>query len=148
MIGFVGCGRMGGPMLRRLLAAGRPVRAFDTDERALAAAAQAGAEPAEGPAGAARDAEVVITMLPDPATVASAGSDMLGGPATLVERARPLLETLGSNLVHVGDRPGDGDTAKTLNNMLSATNLAAAAEALAMGIRAGLDPGRLVDCVN
>ena len=55
---------------------------------------------------------------------------------------------LGESLVHVGDRPGDGDAAKTINNMLSATNLAAAAEALAMGIRAGLDPQRLVDCVN
>jgi 3-hydroxyisobutyrate dehydrogenase-like beta-hydroxyacid dehydrogenase len=65
-----------------------------------------------------------------------------------VERARPLLETLGSTLVHVGDRPGDGDTAKTLNNMLSATNLAAAAEALAIALREGLDPERLVDCVN
>ena len=32
--------------------------------------------------------------------------------------------------------------------MLSATNLAAAAEALAMGFSAGLDPERLVDCVN
>jgi 3-hydroxyisobutyrate dehydrogenase-like beta-hydroxyacid dehydrogenase len=66
----------------------------------------------------------------------------------LVERARPLLEALGESLVHVGDRPGDGDAAKTINNMLSATNLVAAAEALALGIRAGLDPERLVDCVN
>ena len=41
-----------------------------------------------------------------------------------------------------------GDAAKTINNMLSATNLAAAAEALAMGMRAGLDPERLVECVN
>jgi 3-hydroxyisobutyrate dehydrogenase len=73
---------------------------------------------------------------------------MLGGPAALVARARPLLEALGAALVHVGDRPGDGDAAKTINNMLSATNLAAAAEALAMGMRAGLDPGRLVECVN
>jgi 3-hydroxyisobutyrate dehydrogenase-like beta-hydroxyacid dehydrogenase len=73
---------------------------------------------------------------------------MLGGPAELVERARPVLEQLGSSLVHVGDHPGDGDAAKTLNNMLSATNLAAATEALAIGIRAGLDPERLVDCVN
>ena len=194
---------MGGPMLRRLVAAGRPVRAFDTDDRALAAAVEAGAERADAPADAAREADVVITMLPDPATVASAGGDllgglardalwiemssshpattralaaeadergaslldapvsggvkgaeagtltiMLGGPAALVERARPLLETLGSNLVHVGERPGDGDTAKTLNNMLSATNLAAAAEALAIALREGLDPERLVDCVN
>jgi 3-hydroxyisobutyrate dehydrogenase-like beta-hydroxyacid dehydrogenase len=73
---------------------------------------------------------------------------MLGGPAALVARARPLLAEMGSALVHVGDRPGDGDAAKTINNMLSATNLAAAAEALAMGMRAGLDPERLVECVN
>ena len=75
-------------------------------------------------------------------------SIMVGGSDADVARARPLLEVLGDALVHVGDRPGDGDAAKTINNMLSATNLAAAAEALAMGMRAGLDPERLVDCVN
>src|SRR5690242_11152928 len=79
MIGFVGCGRMGGPMLRRLVADGRPLRAFDTDERALAAAVEAGAEPAAGVADAARGADVVITMLPDPPIVASAGDELVGG---------------------------------------------------------------------
>ena len=73
---------------------------------------------------------------------------MLGGPANRVERARPVLEHLGEQLVHVGDRPGDGDVAKTVNNMLSATNLVAAAEALALGMRAGLAPDRLIDCIN
>jgi 3-hydroxyisobutyrate dehydrogenase len=205
-VGFVGCGRMGGPMARRLLAAGADVRAFDVDERALPAVADAGASIADSPRAAADGAAVAITMLPDPPTVdrAARGPDgllaglgdgalwlemsssrpattralaeaaaergaalldapvsggvagaeagtltiMLGGPAALVERATPLLEELGRSLVHVGDRPGDGDAAKTINNMLSATNLAAAAEALAMGMRAGLDPERLVDCVN
>jgi 3-hydroxyisobutyrate dehydrogenase len=205
-VAFVGCGRMGGPMARRLLAAGADVRAYDVDERALGAVADAGAHAATSARDAARDAAVAITMLPDPVVVdrAARGPDgvlaglgegalwlemsssrpattraladasaergaalldapvsggvagaeagtltiMLGGPAGLVERARPLLATLGESLVHVGDRPGDGDAAKTINNMLSATNLAAAAEALAMGMRAGLDPQRLVDCVN
>ena len=205
-IAFIGCGRMGGPMARRLLEAGAPIRAFDLDERALRAVVDAGAEPAGGPEDAARGASVAVTMLPDPRAVdgaargsggllggldegtlwlemsssrpattralAQAASErgaalldapvsggvagaeagtltiMLGGPVALVARARPLLERLGSSLVHVGDQPGDGDAAKTINNMLSATNLAAAAEALAMGIRAGLDPHRLVDCVN
>ena len=73
---------------------------------------------------------------------------MLGGPAALVERARPLLDELGARSCTSATEPGDGDAAKTINNMLSATNLAAAAEALAMGMRAGLDPERLVDCVN
>ena len=205
-IAFVGCGRMGGPMARRLLEAGHAVRAYDVDDRALRAVADAGAQVADSPRAAAAGAAVAITMLPDPPVVerAARGPDgllagladgalwlemsssrpattralaaaaaergaalldapvsggvagaeagtltiMLGGPAALVERARPLLEELGSALVHVGDRPGDGDAAKTINNMLSATNLAAAAEALAMGIRAGLDPERLVACVN
>jgi len=205
-VAFVGCGRMGGPMARRLLAAGATVRAYDVDERALRAVADAGASVADSPRAAAAGAAIAVTMLPDPPTVdrAARGPDgllaglgdgalwlemsssrpattlalaeaaqergaalldapvsggvagaeagtltiMLGGPAALVERARPLLEELGGSLVHVGDRPGDGDAAKTINNMLSATNLAAAAEALAMGIRAGLDPARLVDCVN
>jgi 3-hydroxyisobutyrate dehydrogenase-like beta-hydroxyacid dehydrogenase len=205
-IAFVGCGRMGGPMARRLLEAGHPVRAYDVDDAALDAVAQAGAQRATGPRDAVRAVEVAITMLPDPAAVerAARGPDgllaglaegalwlemsssrpattralaeaaaergaalldapvsggvagaeagtltiMLGGQAALVDRARPLLEELGGSLVHVGERPGDGDAAKTINNMLSATNLAAAAEALAMGIRAGLDPARLVACVN
>ena len=205
-VAFVGCGRMGGPMARRLVAAGADLRAYDVDERALRAVAVAGATGASSPRDAAGGAAVAITMLPDPPVVerAARGPDgllaglgdgalwlemsssrpattkaladaaaergaalldapvsggvagaeagtltiMLGGPPALVARARPLLEELGAALVHVGDRPGDGDAAKTINNMLSATNLAAAAEALAMGMRAGLDPERLVECVN
>src|SRR3954469_19196462 len=205
-VAFVGCGRMGGPMARRLLAAGAELRAYDVDERALRAIGDAGAALADSPRAAAEGAAVAITMLPDPAVVeraargpegllaglgdgalwiemsssrpattlarAAAAAErgaalldapvsggvagaeagtltiMLGGPAALVDRARPLLAELGGSLVHVGDRPGDGDAAKTINNMLSATNLAAAAEALAMGMRAGLDPERLVECVN
>ena len=73
---------------------------------------------------------------------------MAGGEEALLDRARPLLDGLGAEIVHVGDRPGDGDAAKTINNMLSATNLAAAAEALSLGVRAGLDPERLMSCVN
>src|SRR4051794_16466479 len=205
-VGFVGCGRMGGPMARRLLAAGAEGRAYDVDERALRAVVDAGEQPAASARDAARDAPVVVTMLPDPPVVdraargpegllaglgdgalwvemsssrpattqalAAAAAErgaalldapvsggvagaeagtlpiMLGGPAALVDRARPLLAELGESLVHVGDRPGDGDAAKTINNMLSATNLAAAAEGLAMGMRAGLDPERLGACGN
>ena len=205
-VAFVGCGRMGGPMARRLLEAGHAVRAYDVDDAALEPVAQAGAQRATSPQDAVRDAEIAITMLPDPPVVerAARGPDgllaglaegalwlemsssrpattralaeaaaergaalldapdsgglpgaqagplpnKLGRPAPRVDRARPLLGELGASLVHVGDRPGDGDAAKTINNMLSATNLAAAAEALAMGMCAGLHPERLVECVN
>src|SRR3954453_2227403 len=78
-VGFVGCGRMGGPMARRLLAAGADVRAFDVDERALRAVADAGASIADSPRAAADGAAVAITMLPDPPTVdrAARGPDGL-----------------------------------------------------------------------
>lgn len=73
---------------------------------------------------------------------------MVGGAPELLERARPLLELLGRHVLHVGERPGDGDLAKTINNLLSAANLTAAAEALSVGIRAGLDPARLIAAVS
>lgn len=71
----------------------------------------------------------------------------VGGTAEQLERARPVLDVLGRNLFHVGDRAGDGDLAKTINNLLSAVNLTAAAEALTIGVRGGLEPARLVAAI-
>src|SRR3954468_15585227 len=78
-VAFVGCGRMGGPMARRLLAAGADLRAYDVDERALRAVAVAGAAVAASPRDAADGAAVAITMLPDPPVVerAARGPDGL-----------------------------------------------------------------------
>lgn len=73
---------------------------------------------------------------------------MVGGPPELLERARPLLEVLGREILHVGPRPGDGDLAKTINNMLSAVNLTAAGEALTLGVRHGLDAAILVQALG
>ncbi len=73
---------------------------------------------------------------------------MVGGPKDLLERCRPVLSCLGRDIVHVGDAPGDGDTAKTINNLLSATAVWSVAETLALGARAGLSPARLFDAVN
>lgn len=72
---------------------------------------------------------------------------MVGGAAADLDRVRPVLDVLGDSIFHVGDRPGDGDLAKTLNNLLSATNLTAAAEALSVGARSGLDVRTLVGCI-
>jgi 3-hydroxyisobutyrate dehydrogenase-like beta-hydroxyacid dehydrogenase len=70
---------------------------------------------------------------------------MAAGDASTFERARPLLEALGSNVVHVGEEPGQGQLAKVLNNLLSATALAITAEAVALGVRGGLSARTLVD---
>jgi len=63
-IGFIGLGNMGGPMVANLITAGHTVSAFDLSAEAVARAVEAGAAGATNAAGAARGAEIVITMLP------------------------------------------------------------------------------------
>jgi 3-hydroxyisobutyrate dehydrogenase-like beta-hydroxyacid dehydrogenase len=70
---------------------------------------------------------------------------MAAGDADVFQRTRPLLEAIGKNVVHVGDEPGQGQVAKVLNNLLSATALAITAEAVALGVRNGLSARTLVD---
>ncbi|HKX19974.1 MAG TPA: NAD(P)-dependent oxidoreductase, partial [bacterium] len=72
---------------------------------------------------------------------------MVGGPAALLESQRPVLESFG-RIVHVGDRPGDGDVVKTINNLMSATTVWSAVEAVALARRAGVAPGRMLEAVN
>jgi 3-hydroxyisobutyrate dehydrogenase-like beta-hydroxyacid dehydrogenase len=70
---------------------------------------------------------------------------MAAGEAAVFERTRPVLEVIGRNVVHVGDEPGQGQLAKVLNNLLSATALAITAEAVSLGVRSGLSARTLVD---
>ena len=48
----------------------------------------------------------------------------------------------------IGEQPGDGQTMKLANNFLSATAMAATAEAMVMGVKAGLDPRIMLDVIN
>lgn len=64
-VGFIGIGTMGREMVRNLLKAGHAVRAFDIASGAVADVVKEGATGAQSPADAARDADIVITMLPD-----------------------------------------------------------------------------------
>ena len=64
-VGFIGIGTMGREMVRNLLKAGHAVRAFDLTEAAVADVVTDGAVGAQNPADAARDTDIVITMLPD-----------------------------------------------------------------------------------
>ena len=63
---------------------------------------------------------------------------MAGGEAADVERARALLETMGSLVVHVGEL-GQGETVKIINNALAAANASAIAEALVVARAADVD---------
>lgn len=63
---------------------------------------------------------------------------MVGAPADVLERARPVLEKMGANIFHAGSI-GAGQTAKICNNMLLGILMAGTSEAIALGVANGLD---------
>jgi 3-hydroxyisobutyrate dehydrogenase len=71
---------------------------------------------------------------------------MVGGEPEPVARVRPLLETMGK--VFPTGASGSGHAMKSLNNFLSAANLAVAAEAVIAGQRFGLDPANMIAILN
>lgn len=72
---------------------------------------------------------------------------MVGGPPDAVERARPVLATLGAKIFITGPL-GSGHAMKALNNYASAAGLVAAAEVLLIGRRFGLDLAVMTDVLN
>jgi 3-hydroxyisobutyrate dehydrogenase len=72
---------------------------------------------------------------------------MVGGPDDAFEQVRPMLNALGSRVVHAGS-VGAGHAVKALNNLMSASHLLASSEAMLAGIAFGLDPAIILDVVN
>ncbi len=84
-IGYVGVGLMGLPMVRRLVSLGYRVSAYDILPEKNEAARAAGAEAADSPAGASRDAEIVLLNLP----TADAVEQATFGERGVAEALRP-----------------------------------------------------------
>ena len=74
-------------------------------------------------------------------------SIIAGGEARTVEACRDLFEAMGSRIFHVGGL-GQGLAMKLVNNMLIQVNTVAVAEALVLGVKAGLDPQTMYDVVK
>jgi 3-hydroxyisobutyrate dehydrogenase-like beta-hydroxyacid dehydrogenase len=72
---------------------------------------------------------------------------MVSGAPEHVAVARPVLELLGSRIFVVGERPGQGQAVKVINNLMSACSVAITAEATSLGVKAGLDPATLLEVV-
>jgi 3-hydroxyisobutyrate dehydrogenase-like beta-hydroxyacid dehydrogenase len=73
---------------------------------------------------------------------------MLGAPENAIEAVRPVLETVARKLVIAGSRAGDGQMLKVINNLLSFIALEATAEAMTLGVKAGLDPDTMLQAIN
>lgn len=205
LVGFVGVGRMGGPMAGRLLDAGYRLCVYDPSDAAAALLVARGAERAASPAEVASTAEIVFMSLPTPdivrevalggngglvnggkvrtvvdlsttgpgvatevahrlaekkigwvdapvsggVTGARAGTlaVMVSCPHPVYEALEPTLKIFGK-LFHAGEKPGLAQSAKLANNLLSAAALVATSEAMAMGVKAGLDARVLIDIIN
>lgn len=203
-IGFLGLGRMGGPMASRLVGQVDTLVVHDVSSGAVDALVKQGAQAAGSTKALGDQCEIVFLSLPTPAIVREAvlGPDgvaaggkvklicdlstsgpglaqeldtalrerniasldapvsggikgaregtlaiMAGGPEGAWETARALLEHIGKPF-YMGETPGAGQTMKLVNNLLSLTAIAVTSEGMALGIKAGLDPARMIEVLN
>lgn len=75
-------------------------------------------------------------------TVMAAGSD------AAFAKAQPVLDAISTKVWRLGSEPGVGSTVKMVNQLLAGVHIATAAEALALGIRAGADPKTLFEVIS
>jgi 3-hydroxyisobutyrate dehydrogenase len=103
---------------------------------------------------AERLAELGVDLVDAPLSggpVRAGNGDLLvvvGAPESALGRAQPVLDLLASTLTVVGDRVGDGQALKTVNQLLCGIHIAAAAEALALADALGLDRARTLDALT
>ena len=194
-IGFAGLGIMGKPMAGHLLKAGHPLFILSSSA-AAATLKEEGAVVLETPAAMAKEADIIITMLPDspevesmvtgkgnllqnmkpgslfidmstispavaislykqfsekgiealdaPVSGGQTGAEaatlsiMVGGNEAAFQRALPVFEKMGKNIVHIG-KPGAGQTAKACNQVVVGMTIQAVAEAMTLAKKSGID---------
>lgn len=199
-IGFIGLGLMGRPMALNLIRGGHAVTVWARRAESMRPLLEAGAAGADSASDAAREAEVVISMVADAPDVAEvmlgergvakaarpglvavdmstiapaaardiggklaanridfldapvsggevgaiAGtlSIMVGGSEAAFAKAKPAFESMGKNIVHVGDS-GAGQVAKAANQIVTGMGVLAVAEAFAFAGKNGVDPARV-----
>ncbi len=72
---------------------------------------------------------------------------MVSCPEATYDRVQPILKNFGK-LFYTGDKPGVAQTAKLANNLMAAAALVITSEAVAMGVKGGVDAKVLIDIIN
>ena len=72
----------------------------------------------------------------------------VSGEKSAADNIRPLLDCLAEHVFYVGAEPGQAQTMKLLNNMLSFAAFVASCEAFALGVKSGMDPDAMVAVIN
>ncbi|GHE22103.1 L-threonate dehydrogenase [Halomonas urumqiensis] len=75
-------------------------------------------------------------------------SVMASGGATAFDQAQPVLDAMAATVYRLGDAPGVGSSMKLVNQLLAGVHIATAAEAMALGIRMGLDPDTVYEVIT
>ncbi len=102
----------------------------------------------------ARLAERGLLMLDAPVSGGASGARagtmtvMASGPEAAFAKAEPVLAAIAGKIWRLGAAHGAGSTVKMVNQLLAGVHIAVAAEALALGIRAGADPKTLFDVIS
>ena len=102
----------------------------------------------------ARLGEAGLLMLDAPVSGGAVGARagtmtvMASGSPAAFDKAAPVLEAIASKVWRLGDAAGVGSTVKMVNQLLAGVHIATAAEAMALGIRAGADPQTLFDVIS
>lgn len=102
---------------------------------------------------AAALAETSVAMIDAPVSGGPVGAAegslaiMVGGPEESYQSCLPILQAMGKNTFHIGTI-GSGHTLKTINNMMFAVNMLGVCEGLVTGVKAGLDPEKIVEVVS
>jgi 3-hydroxyisobutyrate dehydrogenase-like beta-hydroxyacid dehydrogenase len=73
---------------------------------------------------------------------------MASGSVAAFDKARPVLERVAAKVWELGEAPGLGATMKVVHQLLAGVHIATAAEAMALGIKAGLDPAQIYGVVT
>ncbi len=200
-VGFLGLGRMGGPMAANLVLHVDRLLVHDVSSAAVDALVAKGAEAAGSAAALGEQCEIVFMSLPTPVIVRAAAAEvlsggnprilcdlstsgpqlaqelhdaltpkgiasfdapvsggirgaeqgtlaiMIGGSQALWPELEVLLQRIGKPF-YMGETPGAGQVTKLANNLLSLAAIATTAEAITLGIKAGLDPARMIEVLN
>jgi 3-hydroxyisobutyrate dehydrogenase-like beta-hydroxyacid dehydrogenase len=72
---------------------------------------------------------------------------MASGPEAPYDTIQPMLARMGRPF-YMGETPGAGQVMKLVNNLLSIAAIAVTAEGMAVGIKAGLDPAKMIEVLN
>ncbi|PHQ24401.1 3-hydroxyisobutyrate dehydrogenase [Marinobacter guineae] len=108
-------------------------------------------ETARGVAEAAKAKKIPFLDAPVSGGVGGAKAGTLtficGGAEEDFNKAKPILDAMGKNIFHAGEH-GSGQVAKICNNMLLAILMAGTSEALALGVKNGLDPAVLSEIMK